>query len=331
MTTMADETSRVAEAFWIAGAGQGTFRKEQLRRLGDADVLVETLASGVSRGTERLVFQGAVPESQHQRMRAPFQEGDFTFPVKYGYASVGRVTDGDAALIGKRVFCLHPHQTCYVVPAEAVIALPDVVPSERAVLAANMETALNALWDAPPRIGDRIAVIGCGVVGALVASLARDVPGVRLELIDINPKKAAIADALDLTFVSPDEASPDCDLVIHASGHPEGLVTALSLAGIEATVLEMSWYGDRPVTLPLGEDFHSRRLQLISSQVGMVAPAMRARRSYRDRLSQALELLADDRFDALLSPPRSFHELPAVMSALSSGPDDVMCQLITYR
>jgi len=264
-------------------------------------------------------------------MRAPFQIGDFSFPLKYGYASVGRVIDGAADLLGKRVFCLYPHQNRYVVPANTVLPLPDGLSTERAVLAANMETALNALWDAPPRIGDRVAVIGCGVVGALVASLANSIPGVRLEMIDVNPEKAAVARALDLPFTTPDEACRDVDLVIHASGHPDGLVTALSLAGLEATILEMSWYGDRPVNLPLGENFHSRRLKLISSQVGMVANAMRARRSYRDRMAQALGLLADEKFDALVSSPRSFTELPTVMSELASGGEGVMCQLISYR
>ena len=329
--SMAEAISPNAHAFWTTKAGEGELRSETLSPPGPADLLVETLASGISRGTEMLVFQGVVPESQHDRMRAPFQVGDFSFPLKYGYASVGRVIEGAADLIGQRVFCLHPHQDRYVVPADAVSPLPDAVSTERAVLAANMETALNALWDAPPRIGDRIAVIGCGVVGALIASLAKDIPGVQLEMIDINPEKAAIAEALDLPFTAPDQASGEVDLVIHASGRQGGLVTALELAGFEATILEVSWYGDRPVTLPLGEHFHSRRLKLISSQVGMVAAAMRGRRRYVDRMAQALRLLADPRFDVLLAPPRPFADLPAVMSDLASGDKEIMCQVIAYR
>ena len=320
-----------ATAFWILGSGQGALLREAIESPGEAEVLVETLASGVSRGTESLVFQGLVPESQHERMRAPFQKGGFSFPVKYGYASVGRVVEGRGGLRGKRVFCLHPHQDRYVVPADAVVALPDAVPSGRAVLAANMETALNGLWDAPPRIGDRIAVIGAGVVGTLAARLAADHPGVEVEMIDVNPEKAALASALDLPFRAPDEASVEVDLVIHASGHPEGLRTALRIAGFEATILDLSWYGDRDVTLPLGENFHSHRLKLISSQVGAIAPAMRGRCSHRERLSLALSLLADQRFDALLAPPRHFSQLPAIMAELAEGQSDIMCQVITYR
>ncbi len=327
----ADNEALEAQAFWIAEACRGVLQSERLTPPGPEEVLVETLASGISRGTEALVFQGLVPESQRKRMRAPFQEGDFTFPLKYGYASVGRVVGGAAGLIGERVFCLHPHQDRYVVPADAVVPLPDAVPSPRAVLAANMETALNALWDRSPRIGERIAVIGCGVVGALAASLAAGVPGVRLEMIDVDARKAEVANALGLPFLSPDEASGDVDLVIHASGHPGGLRTALGLAGFEATILDLSWYGDREVSLPLGEAFHSLRLKLIASQVGAVAAPMRGRRSHRQRLSTALELLADERFDALLSPPTPFSSLPSKLSELANGQSPTMCQLVTYR
>ncbi|MEL6962209.1 MAG: zinc-binding alcohol dehydrogenase [Pseudomonadota bacterium] len=332
LMAMAEHAAEVeASAFWIFGPGQGALRSESLKAQSKNDVLVETIASGVSRGTETLVFKGLVPKSQHDRMRAPFQVGDFSFPVKYGYASVGRVIAGGGELKGQRVFCLHPHQDRFVVPADAVIPVPPNVASGRAVLAANMETALNGLWDAPPRIGDRISVIGCGVVGALSACLAAGHPGVHVEVIDTNPRKAAIARALGLTFVAPDEATPDADLVIHASGRPEGLRTAFEIAGFEATILDLSWYGDREVALPLGENFHSRRLKLISSQVGSIAPAMRLRKSHRDRLELALTLLADQRYDVLLSPPRHFSQLPSILAELSEGRDDVMCQPIVYR
>ena len=320
-----------ATAFWVTAPGQGALRPEPLARPGTDEVLVETLFSGISRGTERLVYQGLVPDSQHHAMRAPFQAGDFPFPVKYGYSSVGVVVDGKEALRGRTVFCLHPHQDRYVVPADAVVPLPPAVPAVRAVLGANLETALNGWWDAPPRMGDRIAVVGAGVVGAVAAALAAGVPGSRVELIDVNPRKAGVADALGVTFRQPDQASGDADLVLHASGSAEGLATALSLAGFEATVLELSWYGQGAVPVPLGEAFHSRRLLLRSSQVGAVAPARRGRRSHRERLAQALALLADPRFDALLAPPLPFAEMPAAMPALMAPQTDVMCQLVSYR
>lgn len=320
-----------ARAFWTVGPGRGEIREMPLATPGPTEVLVRALRSGVSRGTESLVFRGLVPESQRAVMRCPFQEGEFPGPVKYGYASVGRVEAGPAGLAGQRVFCLHPHQDRYVVPADAVVPLPDAVPDARGVLAANMETAVNALWDAAPRLGDRIAVVGAGVVGCMAAALASRIPGTRVELIDVDPRRAKVAAHLGCAFALPPEAARDADLVIHASGTPEGLATALGLAAFEATVIEMSWYGDRAVPAPLGEAFHSRRLTLRSSQVGAVATAQRARWSHRRRLALALELLADPRFDILLTGGSAFEELPSALARLASTPDGALCHVVTYN
>jgi NADPH:quinone reductase-like Zn-dependent oxidoreductase len=319
----------VAHACWIVEPGRAELREERLRLPGEGEVLVRTLASGVSRGTESLVFHGRVPASQYAAMRAPFQDGDFPGPVKYGYASVGLVERGPADLAGRRVFALFPHQDRYLVPAAAALPVPDDVPDARAVLAANAETAVNALWDAAPRLGDRIAVVGAGVIGGLVAGLAARLPGARVELVDVRPERAALAAALGCFFAAPDRASGDADLVVHASGTGDGLGTALGLAGFEATVLELSWYGDATVAAPLGEAFHSRRLTLRASQVGQVATARRARRSRRDRLALALELLRDPRFDALLEGPSRFAELPATLARLAAaaGP---LCHVVRY-
>jgi len=319
-----------ARAFWLAAPGRGEIRTAPLKTPAPGEVLVRAIASGVSRGTETLVFSGHVPQSQSRAMRCPYQEGEFPAPVKYGYASVGIVEHGASALKGKRVFCLYPHQDFYVVPADAVLLVPDTVPAERAVLAANMETALNAMWDAGARIGDRIAIVGGGVVGCLVASLAAKLPAVRVELIDLDRRRAAIADAFHCRFAIPAEAAGNCDLVIHASGSETGLATALSLAGFEATVLELSWYGDRRVAAPLGEAFHNRRLTLRSSQVGEVATARRARRSRRERLALALELLADPVYDRLITGQCGLDTLPQVMAGLAEAPDGTLCQLVRY-
>jgi len=319
-----------ARAFWITAPGRGELRKERLDPPGPGEMLVETRISAISRGTERLVFQGRVPESQHVAMRAPHQAGAFSFPVKYGYSSLGVVVDGEEAWRGRRVFCLHPHQDRYVVAADAVLPVPDAVPDARAVLAANLETAINGLWDAPPRIGDRIAVVGAGVVGALVAALATRVPGTALELIDVDPDKARIAAALGARFALPEDAAGEADLVVHASGTADGLATALRLAGFEATVLELSWYGTQPVEAPLGEAFHSRRLVLRSSQVGALPPAQRARWDTRRRLALALDLLEEARFDVLLEPAQPFARLPEIMAELADGPSGTMCQVISY-
>jgi hypothetical protein len=324
---------RSARAFWSSGRGTGEIRPAQLAPPQASEVLVRALYSAVSRGTESLVFRGAVPPSEHQRMRAPFQEGSFDGPVKYGYSSVGVVESGPDNLLGRAVFCLHPHQTRFVVPAAAVHPLPPAVPPQRAVLAANLETAINGLWDAAPGIGDRIAVVGGGVVGLLVAWLAAGIPGCAVELVDTNPARAPVAAALGAAFAGVETATPEADVVIHASGNPDGLPVALALAGSEATVLEMSWYGSRSVTVPLGEAFHSRRLVLRSSQVGAIAPGQRARWSHARRLGLALALLADPRLDVLVTGETPFEELPALLARLAGGDAslrDSLCERIVY-
>jgi threonine dehydrogenase-like Zn-dependent dehydrogenase len=317
-------------ALWLRSPGAAEIRAVDLPPRGADDVLVRTLYTGVSRGTETLVFQGLVPESQYEVMRAPFQEGDFPAPVKYGYLNVGVVEEGPGDLRGRTVFCLYPHQTRYVVPASAVTVLPDGVPAERAVLAGTVETAVNAVWDAAPLVGDRIAVIGAGMVGASVAKVLAGFPAVRVQLVDIDPGKAEIAAALGVEFVTPDEAAGDCDLVVHASATQAGLTKAMELLVPDGVVIEMSWYGDKQVTVPLGEWFHSRRLAIRASQVGAVAPARRDRRGYAGRMAVALELLKDPVFDALISGEHLFDDIPAVISGLAGGELPGLCRRIRY-
>src|SRR4051794_28116738 len=252
--------TRDAHAFWLRSPGRGEIRPATVPDPGPDEVLVRTRYSGISRGTETLVFQGGVPTSQYATMRAPFQEGDFPGPVKYGYLNVGVVEAGPPELRGRTVFCLYPHQTAYIVPASAVTPVPDAVPAGRAVLAGTMETAVNALWDAGPLVGDRIAVVGAGMVGCCVAGVLARFPGARVQLVDVDPARSAVARALGVDSAGPADAARDCDLVVHASANPAGLARSLELLAPEGTVLELSWYGDRSVPVPLGEAFHSRRL-----------------------------------------------------------------------
>src|SRR5262245_19159060 len=320
-----------SRAFWVVEPGRGEIRHQPLRSPSGEEVVVRALFSGVSRGTEALVFNGRVPRSEWTRMRAPFQEGEFPAPVKYGYASVGRIEAGPRDLKGQAVFVLHPHQTQCVVPASALHVLPHDVPPGRAVLAANLETALNGLWDARPHLGDRMAVIGGGTVGCLVAWLASRLPGSDVRLIDINPHRAEVARKLGVPFATSADAACDADVVIHASGSPEGLALALDIAGIEATVVEMSWFGEGSVPLHLGGSFHSRRLTIKSSQVGQVASTQRARWDTRRRLALALSLLADDSLDVLITGESAFDEMPTVMARLATAPGDVLCHRIKYE
>lgn len=320
-----------ADAFWITGHQTGEIRTTPLPAPASGDVTVRTLYTAISRGTESLVFNGAVPSSEHQRMRAPFQEGDFPWPVKYGYINVGLVEQGPESLIGQNVFCLYPHQDRYVVPAEAVTLIPAHIPAQRAVLCANLETAINALWDAQPSIGDSITVVGGGVVGCLVAWLAAAIPGCDVELVDINPDRAALVGQLGARFSLPQSARTERDLVIHASASEQGLETSLALAGFESVVLELSWYGDRQIKVPLGQAFHSRRLQIRCSQVGQIAPSQRARWTYQRRLALAISMLKDEVLDQLISGESDFTELPDLLGGLMNGGRDVLCHRIRYH
>jgi threonine dehydrogenase-like Zn-dependent dehydrogenase len=320
----------VDRAFWVRSPGQGEIRPVDLPPPAEGEVLVRTLCSGVSRGTEALVFRGGVPVSQYETMRAPFQEGDFPGPVKYGYLNVGVVEEGPPELRGRTVFCLYPHQTRYVVPAAAVTPVPESVPATRAVLAGTVETAVNAVWDAAPLLGDRIAVVGAGMVGCCVAKVLAGFPAVRVQLVDTDPARASVAAALGVDFATPDRAAGECDLVVHASATEAGLNRSLELLVLEGVVLELSWYGDRRVSLPLGEAFHSRRLVVRGSQVGTVASARRGRRDYADRLALALELLADPSYDALITSECRFEELPEVLPRLADGELPTLCHRVVY-
>ena len=326
--------AREAQAFWLRAPGVGEIRPVSLPEPGPDEVLVRALRSGISRGTETLVYDGHVPESQYAAMRAPFQDGDFPGPVKYGYLSVGVVDRGPASLRDRVVFCLHPHQTSYVVPADAVTLVPDGVPPARAVLAGTVETAVNALWDAAPLLGDRVAVVGAGMVGCCVARLLARMPGVEVTLVDVDPGRRGVAADLGAGFALPEQAADTwggtCDLVVHTSATSAGLQLSLDLLVEEGTVVDLSWYGDAETRVSLGAAFHSRRLTLRSSQVGAVARARRDRRTTADRLGLALELLGDPAFDALLTGESGFDELPDVMARLADGRLPALCHSVTY-
>jgi threonine dehydrogenase-like Zn-dependent dehydrogenase len=324
---MADSRAR---AFWVRRPGQGEIRSVELPEAGPGQVRVRTLHTGVSRGTESLVFRGEVPPSQYAAMRAPHQEGDFPGPVKYGYLNVGVVEQGPDVLVGRTVFCLYPHQTAFVADAGDVVGVPVDVPPRRAVLAGTVETAVNALWDARPLVGDRITVVGAGMVGCCIAALAVRFPGADVEVVDVQPERAEVVQRLGARYAKPEEAEAGRDFVFHASATAAGLNRSLELLAREGTVIELSWYGDREVSLGLGGAFHSRRLSIRSSQVGLVAPARRLSRGYGDRLALALDLLRDPAYDALLTGESTFDLLPEVMADLARGERPGLCHVVTY-
>ena len=331
---MSNISINTARHFLIRSPGKGEVVKTHLAPRKDNEVLVRALFSGISRGTETLVFRGEVPPAEYQSMRAPFQEGEFPGPLKYGYISVGKIEEGPDPLpkhlINRTVFCLYPHQDFYCVPVSSVTAVPPDVPASRAVLAANMETALNVLWDAQPVVGDRIVIIGAGVVGLLIAWLCRQIPATKVSIVDINPSRESVATDLGIQFLVDSPHDANADIVIHASGKPDGLRSALDVAGMEATIVDVSWYGNRLVSLPLGEAFHSRRLTIRSSQVGRIRPDRALRWNRNQRIKLALDFLREPKLDILISGESRFEELPEVLASLSSDSDGTLCHRIKY-
>jgi 2-desacetyl-2-hydroxyethyl bacteriochlorophyllide A dehydrogenase len=324
------EQGKSVTALWYTGPGQIALRSETLVQPDATQVLVATEFSGVSRGTERLIMAGKVGQSEWERMRAPLQAGSFPFPVKYGYCATGVVEQGPPELTGRRVFVLAPHQDRFIAPASMATVLPDGLPSRRATLAANMETALNAMWDSGAGPADRIVIVGGGIVGLLIAYLAAALPGAEVTVVDVNPARGTIAASFGAAFAKPADCPGDADVVFHATASAPGLATAIGAAGFEGTVVEVSWFGDGPTPVPLGGAFHSRRLRLVSSQVGHVASSRRARWTYARRMAAALRLLADPRLDALITAEIAFTDAPAKLPPLLSAADQGLAPVIRY-
>ncbi len=320
----------VARALWYVKPGLAELRTERLMPPKPGEARIQTTFSAISRGTERLVASGEIPQSEWPRMRAPLQVGDLPFPVKYGYSATGIVTAGADALLGRRVFVLHPHQDHFHTPEAMVLAIPDAIPDKRATLAANMETALNAHWDAGTGPGDRVLIIGAGIVGLLVAHLAKRICGHDVTIVDIDAGRADLAAKLGVRFASPSAVPKDNAIVFHTSATGAGLETAIDAAAFEARIIDLSWYGIRPVTIRLGGAFHSRRLQLISSQVGHVAPSRRAGTTHRDRLSKAMALLDDPALDALVSDEIDFDDLISSLPQIWSGAHGPLPPVVRY-
>ncbi|MDD7836005.1 MULTISPECIES: zinc-dependent alcohol dehydrogenase [Paenarthrobacter] len=327
--TIPREHVHQATAYWVTKSGDGELRPEAIENPTEEEALVRTLYSGVSRGTERVVHEGRVPERVADLMQAPHQEGEFPGPVKYGYLSVGVVEQGPDEWLGKTIFSLHPHQDFYVVPTSQLTPIPADVPARRAVLTGIVEVAINAIWEAGPRLGDRVAVVGGGLVGGVLATLLRKYPLGRLQLVDADPEKRSLADKLGIEFAEPDNADNDNDIVFHCSASNDGLKLSLQLAGDDSDVIELSWFADKEVTLPLGEDFHARRLNIRSSQVGAVALPRRHRRTNAQRLQEAAAQLKDPLFDTFLTSECQFQNLPATLARLLERPGG-FCHVVAY-
>lgn len=327
---MAGEPNVQCQALWYVEESRAELRPSNVPEPKAGEVLVKAHFSGISRGTERLVFNGRIPRSEHTRMRCPYQEGAFPFPVKYGYALAGEIVDGPAEALGQRVFTLHPHQELACFARSHLHEIPEDVPLRRAVLAANTETAVNVLWDASPSPGERILVVGGGVLGLLVAGLAAQTGENEVAVVDIKPARVDVARALGLAFADPESAPRNQDVVIHTSATEAGLRTALQCAAPEGRIIEASWYGDREVSLPLGEAFHSQRLRLISSQVGAIPLSHREEWTPKQRMRKALNHLRDETLDVLITEEIEFSNVPAALPQVLAHDSPGLMTAIRY-
>lgn len=300
-----------ARALWLDAPGRAVLRDTELPPLAEGWSRLQAIASAISPGTERLVATGRVPAEVAETMRCPYMEGAFPFPVKYGYSLVGRLDDGRIAHV------LHPHQEVAHVRTADLRIVPDDVPPERATLAANLETAVTALWDARIAPGERALVIGFGIVGSVVARLLTRVAGVEVDVLEPDATKRGLAQRMGFHAIA--EPGSDYDIAFGASGAPEEVQIALDAIGAEGRVVALSWLGTREVRLQLGGTFHSGRKQLISSQVSHIPPHMRARWDYARRTRLVFALLRDPIFDEHITRAVAFDELPRFYEELCAG------------
>jgi 2-desacetyl-2-hydroxyethyl bacteriochlorophyllide A dehydrogenase len=319
-----------ARELWFTAPGRVELREGAAVSVQEGQVRVRGLRSGVSQGTELLLFKGEGPTPFDPSLDTP---GTPTYPRRYGYAWVGEVTESRAAAVqvGTRIFGLLPHGDEHVVHAARLRALPDDVPAERAVLAANLETALNVVWDAGVALGDEVVVLGGGVVGSLVGHVAR-LGGAQARVLEPSEPRRRAAQRLGLDAVSPESAgSKLADIVVEASGNPAALDQAISLAREEGVVAVASFYGERVAAVRLGSEFHRRRLSLKASQVSRLPPSRAPGWSFERRFGLVARLLADSRLDALLERPLPFAEAPAWYAHLAEAPGQHLQSIFSYR
>lgn len=313
--------------YWTEAAHTGALREVPVPQPAPGELLIETLHSGISRGTESLVHRGEVPAAITELMQAPFQLGALPFPVSHGYLNVGVVRQGRSELIGQTVFTLAGHREHVVVPEAAAHVLPEGCPPQRALFAGIGEVGLNGLWEGPVMIGDRVAVVGGGLIGLTTALLASKMALQRLQVVEVDAERRTFIRDLGLDAVAPEQADLDNDVVLHSSSSSAGLATSLRLAGDDAVIVEQSWYGTGDQQVPLGADFHARRLRIVATQVGQVPGPRRMRRTRGQRLATALSML-DSRFDRLISGRSPLAQLPDVMQDVATGADWTRGQIL---
>ncbi|MEM9671559.1 MAG: zinc-binding alcohol dehydrogenase [Bacteroidota bacterium] len=315
-------------ALWHLSERESSIRSQSLPPLKTDECLIESLFSLVSSGTETLVANGQVPAELQDSMQVPYMEGSFGFPLKYGYSLVGKVIEGSENLVDRYVHLLHPHQQHCVVKETDVTVIPEGIPPQRAVLASNLETALNAVWDSHLSAGDRVLVVGMGLIGSLVALLASQFPATQIRVAETDPTRQSLAREQGFSLYDPSDTP--FDVAFHSSGSSTGLQTAIDAVGYEGQVIELSWYGTRSAEVKLGGSFHQQRKQIISSQVSQLPAHRQARWDYRRRKQTVLDLLQDDGWDDFLTATVDFTDVPALFDQLRLGDRSQLSWTLRY-
>jgi len=317
-------------------------RQEPPAELGAADVRVDAIASAISHGTEMLVLRGQVPDGLE--LDLPTLRGGFAFPIKYGYASVGRIVEAgpEAHLApGQTVFVHHPHQSSYVVPASMPIVLPPGLEPELGVFLANVETAVNIVLDAALRFGERVGIFGQGVVGLLVTQLLRRAGASLIVAVEPVAARRDLAQRLGADIaLAPEEATPSAlreltdglgvDLAIEVSGNAAALQQAIDSLAFGGTAVVCSWYGTKPVSLQLGGGFHRRRPRVVSSQVSTIDGALQPRWTYARRLQLAVDLLPRLQLAELITQRFPLGRAAEAYGLVDRHPEQTVQVILTY-
>ena len=318
------------KSYWIDKKNKGYFKFGEISSINSNEIVVKTLFSGISYGTEKLVYSGKVPKSQRNLMKCPYQEGDFGNDIKYGYINVGKVVDGDKSYLGNNIFSLYPHQDFYKIPSNEALIIPNKIPLSRCLLIPNLETAINAVWDTLPSAGDRILVIGAGIVGLLTAYLINKIPGVNLFIVDKDPSKRKITKKLGINFLDAIPKKFDARFIYECTGDHRILNSLKNNITVNSTICVLSWYGDKKSDIALGENFFSKRAKLIMSQVSKISPA-RYDLNNQDRRKIALDILdASNDLDHLIEKKYvNFNHLDKFFSNRKNH-NNFLCKVVKY-
>ena len=290
-------------------------------------VLVKTIYSGISKGTEKLISSKMVSKNQFELMQAPFQKGNFNLPIKYGYINVGKIINGPKNLINKNIFSLYPHQTIYEIPIKNINLLPkDNL--KKYVLVANMETAINIFWDCSANKNDKILIFGLGTVGLLTAFFFKLKNYKKIYVYDSNINKKKYCNLLRLNFINLKQAK-DFNIIINTTSNYKVLEKSMSILVNEGKIVEASWYGSKKGYLSLGDYFHSRRLKLISSQVSKIPNHMKNKYDYKKRLKLAINSLKHKKLEKLITSESNFFNLERDYFKILNNKNTIM-HLVKY-